>query len=258
MNVTSGLRLLLVEDNPGDAELTRERIVDGRDVQVVAVVSLHAALDCLALNTIDGVLLDLNLPDSQGLASLERMHAAFPAIPVVVLSGGIDEELRARCRRAGAVEVFGKAETASQLFARALLYAIERSRAEQRQLQISALVETQPDAIVIVNAEGAVRYVNRATLELFACSKEELLSERLGFSVVAGVTVELLILRRDGPRTAEVRVVPIDWYNEPCLLASLRDVTWRKQAEERSRELERQNLRIQAAKEAIERESRHK
>jgi len=258
VNVSAGLRLLLVEDNPGDAELTRERIVDGRDVKLVAVASLRDALACLALHPIDGVLLDLNLPDSQGLASLEHLRAAFPVIPVVVLSGGMDDELRARCRRAGAVEVFGKAETAGQLFARALLYAIERSRAEQRQLQISALVETQPDAIVIVNAEGAVRYVNRAALELFARSKAELFSERLGFSVVAGATLEILILRRDGQRTAEVRVVPIDWYNEPCLLASLRDVTWRKQAEERSRELERQNLRIQEAKETVERESRYK
>ena len=98
------LRILLVEDNPGDAELLQESLSGaGATLEVVHVTSLEQAAWRLEQGTpVDAILLDLGLPDSSGLATLERAGQAAPHLPILVLTGMDDEglgieALRKRC-----------------------------------------------------------------------------------------------------------------------------------------------------------------
>ena len=92
--------VLLVEDNPGDARLIRERLVvaHGDDFRVEHVARVVEACERLAEGGIDLVLLDLYLPDSSGIGTVTRVHAAAPRVPIVVLTGMNDEEFAERMR----------------------------------------------------------------------------------------------------------------------------------------------------------------
>ena len=86
--------VLLIEDNPGDADLVRLRLVEGKsDVQVNCVPRLSDGLACLDADTPALVLLDLNLPDSHGADTFRQIMRKAPNVPVVILSGQDDEAM---------------------------------------------------------------------------------------------------------------------------------------------------------------------
>ncbi len=104
---------------------------------------------------------------------------------------------------------------------------------------LRAIIERLPDGIVIVDAHGAIRFANPAAERLFNRSAEDLLGTSFGFPVVVGETTEVDIVQRGGHDVvfAELRVVETEWEDEYVQLVSLRDITDRKQAEERSHQL---------------------
>ena len=85
-------KLLLVEDNPGDADLARERLSDMPDYafEVNTVTRLSDAIDVLKLEPVDAVILDLNLPDSRGLDTLRSLRKIRREMAIIVLSGAAD------------------------------------------------------------------------------------------------------------------------------------------------------------------------
>src|ERR1035441_4493934 len=86
--------ILLIEDNPGDADLVRLRLVESKsEVHVNCVPRLSDALECLDAETPSLVLLDLNLPDSHGAETFRRILVKAPNVPVVILSGQDDQAL---------------------------------------------------------------------------------------------------------------------------------------------------------------------
>ena len=123
-------RVLLVEDNPGDARLVREALNEGApDAFAVHVAtSLQQALESLAppAEPVDVVLLDLSLPDSQGLETYRAMHVQHPTVPVLVLSGLNDESIALKAVNEGAQDFLRKSRVDSELLPRAIRYAIER------------------------------------------------------------------------------------------------------------------------------------
>jgi signal transduction histidine kinase len=125
--------VLLVEDNPGDARLLREMFGEGRSlkVELTCVSFMAEAEKHLAANAVDVVLLDLGLPDAQGLAAIRRARAAAPSIPLVVLTGMDDEELAAQSLQEGAQDYLIKGQIEIRGLLRALRYAGERKRLER-------------------------------------------------------------------------------------------------------------------------------
>jgi len=120
-------RVLLIEDNPGDADLVRLRLVEGKsDVQVNCVPRLADALVCLDTETPTLVLLDLNLPDSHGADTFRRIMQKAPNVPVVILSGQDDEALATKAVHMGVQDYLVKGDITSKQLERALRYAIER------------------------------------------------------------------------------------------------------------------------------------
>jgi diguanylate cyclase (GGDEF)-like protein len=128
------IQVLLIEDNPTDVLLLREAV--GGDAlalfEFTIAESLKSGLEYLRQNHFDVVLLDLGLPDSQGLSSFESISSAFPEKPVVVLSGTADQSLALEAVQSGAQDYLVKGPTGWEIASRAMRYAIERKRMEER------------------------------------------------------------------------------------------------------------------------------
>jgi len=119
--------VLLIEDNPGDADLVRLRLVESKsEVQVNCVPRLSDALACLDAETPSLVLLDLNLPDSHGAETFRRIMQKAPNVPVVILSGQDDEALAIKAVHMGVQDYLVKGDITSKQLERALRYAVER------------------------------------------------------------------------------------------------------------------------------------
>ena len=119
--------VLVIEDNPGDADLVRLRLVEGRsDLQVDCVDRLAAGLEALNGTPPALVLLDLNLPDSHGAETFRKILSKAPGVPVVVLSGQDDEELAAKAVHQGVQDYLVKGAFDGKQLARAMRYAVER------------------------------------------------------------------------------------------------------------------------------------
>ncbi|MFO7996248.1 MAG: ATP-binding protein [Dehalococcoidia bacterium] len=135
--------ILLVEDNPGDRRLIREMLAEASDVafDVQYADRLQAAIECLGQNGVEVVLLDLGLPDSQGLETLRKVYAQVSEMPIVVLTGLNDEMVGVQAINEGAQDYLIKGQVDTQLLRRTIRYAIERKQAEERerrlQIQIS-------------------------------------------------------------------------------------------------------------------------
>jgi len=129
--------VLLIEDNPGDADLVRLRLVESKsEVQVNCVPRLSDALACLDAETPSLVLLDLNLPDSHGAETFRRIMQKAPNVPVVILSGQDDEALAIKAVHSGVQDYLVKGDITSKQLERALRYAVER-QALLRSLEIT-------------------------------------------------------------------------------------------------------------------------
>ncbi len=125
------IRVLLVEDNPSDAHLLLRTVhkVDCGQLHFTHVECLNAALTHLVERNTDVVLLDLSLPDSQGLATVRGVRACAPSVPLVVLTGLSDEDMATKALREGAQDYLVKGEIDGRMLLRALRYAIERNLA---------------------------------------------------------------------------------------------------------------------------------
>lgn len=148
------VRILLVEDNPGDARLLRETLRDARslDFRLVHAETLKRGVEAVTGEGCDVVLLDLSLPDAHGLETVERMLAAAPTLPIIVLTGLADETIAVHAVQAGAQDYLVKGTVEGGTLARAIRYAMERKRLESERAR---LLCNEQDARAA--AEAAVR-----------------------------------------------------------------------------------------------------
>ena len=136
------IRILLVEDNPGDARLLQIALeeADAPALVMEHVVRLETALDRLEHEPFSAVLLDLSLPDAHGLDTVTRARHAAPHVPIIVLTGLSDQETALRAVQEGAQDYLVKGEVEGSVLVRSLRYAIERHRL-QTQIQAMSLVD---------------------------------------------------------------------------------------------------------------------
>jgi diguanylate cyclase (GGDEF)-like protein len=133
------IRVLLIEDNPGDARLIKEMITKASPAQFELrhTERLSEGLRCLREEHFDAVLLDLLLPDATGFETFVKAHAQAPATPIIVLTGLDIEMLGVKAVREGAQDYLAKEGLDGRLLARAIQYAIERHRMK---LELRAVV----------------------------------------------------------------------------------------------------------------------
>ena len=150
------LHILLVEDNPAEAFLLQESIAQVRNPpEVKHAERLDEALEYLKQNTIDAVLLDLALPDSEGLATLERTNAVAESLPIIVLTGLEDEAVAIEAVRKGAQDYLLKGQTGAQQLVQTIYHAVERKRLERALAQSAQrnLLLAEISAKVIAHTE---------------------------------------------------------------------------------------------------------
>jgi len=129
-------KLLIVEDNPGDVRLIVEMLHDsGTNMTVESVETQAAAIERLAVADVDVVLLDLGLPDSQGLETFTRLRDAALGVAIIVLTGNSNLELAIRAVKEGAQDFLVKDRVNADLLVRAITYAIERKHAEKERFE---------------------------------------------------------------------------------------------------------------------------
>lgn len=147
--------------------ILREQIAEAPErFKVEAVARVAEALERLRTGEFDVILSDLSLPDSKGMDTFDRLHRAAPMVPIIVLSGGIDEDLALATVEHGAQDYLVKGRADAALLARTIRYAIKRVEAEralsaERSL-LSNVVNNIRDAIYVKDTEGNYLLSNRA------------------------------------------------------------------------------------------------
>ena len=124
-------RILLVEDSPTQARIVTASL-EQTEYELESAEHLAEAVDRVRSAPYGAVILDLSLPDSEGLDTYLRMQEASPDTPIVVLTSTDDEELALRLLRSGAQDYLVKGEVTSRWIVRAIRNAVERSNADRR------------------------------------------------------------------------------------------------------------------------------
>ncbi len=259
--------ILLIEDNPGDATLVEEmlRDVPGFFFKIQRADRFAKGLTFLETEGIDIVLLDLNLPDSNGYETYQKLHNKFPDISAVLLTGLDDEELGLRAVRDGAQDYLAKGNLDGNMLARSIRYAMERKQSaialHMSEQLFKKTFSCLADAIFIINAQTKqISNCNPAASNIFGFTKEEMVGRNSLFlletseskdgdasssidlaSLHTGMTYERVMHRKNGEAFfAEFSFEPLEDKPSPVQnwVALLRDVSVRKQAEETLRESE--------------------
>ena len=242
MSLLASYQLLLVEDNPGDADLAREWIASllDMDIQIEGADSLQKAVDAIGKAAFDGIILDLNPPDSRGMHTLDRLRAISAHVPIIVFAGLSDDVDHASLSSAaGVLNVLNKDESPSALLAQSVRAMLRHANAERRHDQFKSLVTVMPDAVVVTDRAGVVQFLNPAGQSLLGKSRDDLLGELMDFSVQAGQASDLEILTTSGRRSVELRVAECVWDYRPAYLATMRDVTEEKRLAEHLRQTQK-------------------
>jgi signal transduction histidine kinase len=187
------LRILLVEDNPGDARLLREVLREGRvRFDLVHVERLADAQRVLSDGPVDVILLDLSLPDAHGLETVERMLACGSDAPILVLTGLDDEDAAVQAVQAGAQDYLVKGQVEAVGLVRAMRYSLERKRLDLERL---GLLRNEQEARSL--AEAAVH------------ARDEVLrvvAHDLGNSLSA-VSIQAMLLERTPPERRDEETI---------------------------------------------------
>ena len=172
------LKLLIVEDNPGDVFLIEELLDsgDGLGFDLVNADSLAAGIRCLRNSDIDVLLLDLRLPDSQHLETLARARAVAPDVPIIVLTGERDDQLPLAAVREGAQDYLVKGTFDGELLTRTIRYAMERMRnskaLRESERRYKRLYERVEAGVFELNPAGKLISANPALVKMLGYENE--------------------------------------------------------------------------------------
>ncbi len=138
------LKILLVEDNPGDVLLFKGFIknVEGAPCELVHCGKLEEAIKLTQDSKPDIVILDLSLPDSHGLETIEKFQRAEPTTPIIVLTGQVSESVGLEAVRAGAQDYLVKGRIDGDSLIRSIRYAIERAKLLAQLREANAQIKT--------------------------------------------------------------------------------------------------------------------
>ncbi len=251
------MNILLVEDNAADADLIQEMFSpDGADpIRIWWVARLSEALNRLREDNIDLALLDLGLPDSEGIDSVRSLVKAVPYLPIVVLTGLDDEKMGIGAVHEGAQDYLFKNEINPDSLRRAIKYAVQRKKTEQElkesEQRYRAVIEHSNDGVAILDGTLHV-FVNRKYLDIFGYQQpESLLNQSISKILHPDDRQPVMDIIADGIRGIEVpsryecrglkkdgRTVYIEasaalstFQGNRVILVYLRDITQRRKAE---------------------------
>jgi PAS domain S-box-containing protein len=269
----------LIEDNPGDTRLIQEMINEekGANNSIECFSRLALGLKRLAQGGIDVILLDLGLPDSQGVNTFEKTYAVAPKVPILILTANDNDAIAIEAVSKGAQDFLIKGNTDGSHLFRAINYAIERKKTEEKQrvrrerltkvelekreAKLAAIIESSQDAIAIINLDGNIIECNQATVDLYcAQSKKKLIGKNV-FAFIAKIdheeTLQILktTINKGSIKPVEYTFLSLngvefngefsakivmDTSGKPDYLVTItRDITEKKRLEEKARNSEK-------------------
>ncbi len=178
------LRVLVVEDNPADADLIREILPEAGPVSfaVESVPRLSDALARLKRGDLELIIIDLGLPDSQGLDTFHKLRDAAPNIATIVLTGNDDLVMAITAVREGAQDYLVKGQVGGEMLVRSARYAVERKRAEEELKKLAhkirLILDSAGEGIFGVDLDGNVTFINPAAARMLGYEVEELLGKQ--------------------------------------------------------------------------------
>jgi two-component system cell cycle sensor histidine kinase/response regulator CckA len=214
------LKILLIEDNPGDVQLIREMLSDisitqktNRTFDLNIADSLAGAVEFLAKESIDVVLMDLFVSDSHGLGTYQQFSSQVPWIPVIILSGLDDETLADQAVREGAQDYLEKSDLTANLLVRSVRYAIERKNIQEEKDKIQAqLLQAQKMEAIGILTGGIAHDFNNLITAVRGCADlvlqnldqsnpiyRELKEIQMAAKKAAGLTRQMLIFSQKHP-----------------------------------------------------------
>jgi two-component system, cell cycle sensor histidine kinase and response regulator CckA len=140
--------------------------------------SLSQGLTYLESGDTDAVLLDLGLPDSQGLDTFEKMHAAANHVPIIILTGFKDDTIGLEAVRRGAQDYLTKGKLEGALLIKALTYAIERKKLDEAVKRQADLIDLSPDAIIIKKPDDTITYWSLGAEKLYGYTKTQAIGQK--------------------------------------------------------------------------------
>ncbi len=240
-------RILLVEDDNDFAAMIAEVVsiplATHQPFTVDRVANVGEALTWLGSHRPSLVLLDLTLPDCNGMVAFHRIFVEATDIPVVILTGVDDEELALAMLQAGAQDYLVKSRVDILTIHRSLRYAMERhrlrheltvqtSRIKAREQNLRQLIGRYHDGMIVTDIKHRTLFANPAAEAMLGKSMKELLGLCIDDLPEPGATSELGIICEEGqPGLASVRCLTTEWQGVSALLYSLQDITLLKQAE---------------------------
>lgn len=253
------MRVLIVEDNPTQSNLLRISL-QRRDLQVDCAVNLNQACSRLLEEPeIDVVLLDLSLPDSNGIETFYRIRRAAPGIPTVVFTGLDDQEVAIEALKNGAQDYLIKGLAGDDSVVRCLRYAIERNKVElalrQSEKRMRIILENSYDAFISMDSQWRIRDWNTQAERTFGWTLEQMLGRKLATIVPHHLrkqysrdadhyfadeeqelmrrTTEIIAIHKDGHEfPIEIGIFRIREHEDHIYCAFVRDITERKHMSE--------------------------
>jgi diguanylate cyclase (GGDEF)-like protein/PAS domain S-box-containing protein len=211
------IRILLIEDNPGDARLIREMFRESSNCTyaLTHLGSMAKAVSYLGANSVDVILLDLGLPDAAGIEAVRMARAAAPHIPLVVLTGWDDDVMASQALHEGAQDYLIKGQLDIRAMLRAIRYAIERKRMEEAlflekeraQVTLNSIV----DAVICTDIFGAITFLNNTAEIMIGASLGQSIGRPLRqvFRILDAEGVETQISPQIGPEISAVQTAPM-------------------------------------------------
>jgi len=171
-------KILLIEDNPADARLIREMLVEsGLDFELEHATNLTEGQELISKKGADVILLDLGLSDSHGFETFLEMRDYASTIPIVIFTGFDDEELRIMSVKEHAQDYLVKGEINSRMIKQSIRYAIERKQVEEKlkesEERFRATIDSSGAGYFFIDMQGRIQRVNRAWLEMHGYKNEE-------------------------------------------------------------------------------------
>lgn len=248
--------ILMVDDDPGAYRLVK-LILDESPKPVKFIVksvgTMAEALDVLAGRSFDLVMLDLGLPDSNGVQTVEKVYHAYPHIPIVVLTGLADEEAGIQAIKKGASDYLVKGKFFRDMLVRTIRYSLERKEFEQlsrhSEERLKAIMDNIQTGIILVDAEThTIVDANPAAVKMIGAAKDKIVGsvcndyicpDRNGQCPITDLkkdvdNAENQLVGADGVKLPILKTaVPVVLSDRKYLLESFVDITERKHAEEK-------------------------
>jgi two-component system sensor kinase FixL len=242
--------VLVIEDNVEDFDIISRSLSKAVDIdyRVRRAANLSQALEQLTDGGNEMVLLNLELPDSQGLETFQKIRSHAPNLPIVILTRSDDLSTTVEAMKQGADDYFVKENPDDESLLRSVHYARGRHRslgklnsalrsAQSAEENLRSVINHSLDGIVVVNDQGIVLFSNTAAQDILGRTKDELHRNLVGLRL-RKTTFDLVFNQKNGRQlTAEIRTVRTKWEGAGAYLVLLHDLTDRKKAEQESAQL---------------------